>query len=64
MFNEDFKRGMQIINTVKPFIQNISKTRKYWNKRLKEETNLGEQEYFKGILHALKELSSDKKRNS
>lgn len=64
MFTEDFKRGINIIGKVRPFIQNVAKTEKYWKARLKTETQENEKEYFKGILHALKEISRDKKRNS
>lgn len=64
MTNKDFDRGINIIEKVKPFIQNLSKTEKYWKARLKTETQENEKEYFKGILHALKGLKNDKKRNS
>lgn len=64
MTNKDFDRGVNIIEKVKPFIQDLAKTEKYWKSRLKTETQENEQNYFKGILHALKGLRNDKKRNS
>lgn len=61
---KEFDRGVSIIKKVKPFIQNINKTKRYFSRRLKNEQNEAEKDFFKGILHALKELEYDKKRNS